>query len=193
MEFLIVRSDEERAIAFKRLSKANQIGCDTETGGLDPKTSELFSVQFSDGSFNVLVPTSENVSLGILENLLLDQTITKIFHNSRFDLAFLSNAGFEVRNVFDTMLAERVLTRGANQSVSLAETLYRYFAVDLDKSQRKKFGKRWNRIWTDELVAYALKDVEFLPRLMNEQIKWMNELNLSADYEVQINSVLKKC
>jgi hypothetical protein len=34
------------------------------------------------------------------------------------------------------MIAEKVLTKGAGQSASLAETLYRYFAVDLDKSQR---------------------------------------------------------
>ena len=67
------------------------------------------------------------------------------------------------------MIAEKVLTHGANQSASLAETLYRYFAVDLDKSQRAKFNRRWNGIWTDELVDYALSDVVHLPRLMQEQ------------------------
>ena len=67
-------------------------------------------------------------------------------------------------------LAEKVLTRGANQSASLAETLYRYFAIDLDKSQRAKFTKKWDGIWSDELVDYALSDVIHLPLLMREQL-----------------------
>ena len=71
------------------------------------------------------------------------------------------------------MIAEKVLTRGANQSASLAETLYRYFAVDLDKSQRAKFSRKWDGIWTDELVDYALSDVIHLPRLMaNKRHGW---------------------
>ena len=78
------------------------------------------------------------------------------------------------------MIAEKVLTKGANQSASLAETLYRYFAVDLDKSQRAKFNRNWNGIWTNELVDYALSDVVYLPRLMREQILWIERLGLTG-------------
>src|SRR5690606_10888677 len=99
--------------------------------------------------------------------------ITKIFHNSKFDLEFLNENGYRVDNVFDTMIAEKVLARGAKQSASLAETLYRYFAVDLDKSQRAKFSRKWDGIWTTELVDYALSDVVHLPKLRQEQNEWM--------------------
>jgi ribonuclease D len=102
------------------------------------------------------VPLSEGVQLGKLSELLDDASIVKIFHNAKFDLDFLTAIGVTVNNIFDTMLAERVLTRGANQSASLAETLYRYFAVDLEKSHRTKFNKSWDGVWTDELVDYAL-------------------------------------
>jgi ribonuclease D len=87
------------------------------------------------------------------------------------------------------MLAERVLTRGANQSASLAETLYRYFAVDLEKSHRSKFNRKWDGVWTDELVEYALSDVAHLPALMREQMAWMETLGLSEEYAQQIGKL----
>ena len=142
MDILVARTDEQIAAAFKTLSSARVLGCDTETSGLSSRHGRLFSIQFSDGAFNVLVPFSEGVKPGQLAQILSDPAITKIFHNARFDLDFLMCNGIHVSNVFDTMIAEKVLTRGANQSSSLAETLYRYFAVDLDKSLRAKFSKR---------------------------------------------------
>ncbi len=182
MNILVARTTEEIELAYSRLCGADILGCDTETSALNPKYGKLFSIQFSDGEFNVLVPLSEGVTLGRLTDVLRDERVVKIFHNSKFDLDFLNAVGVEVKNVFDTMLAERVLTRGANQSASLAETLYRHFAVDLEKSHRSKFNKAWDGIWTEELVEYALSDVVHLPLLMREQSAWLEKLGLSAEY-----------
>lgn len=181
MEILVARTKLEIEFAFDKLCGAGELGCDTETSGLDPKTGKLFSIQFSDGEFNVLIPLSEGIEMGPLVEILKNQNITKIFHNAKFDIDFLGAAGHRVKNVFDTMIAEKILTKGADQSVSLAETLYRYFAIDLDKSQRKKFTKKWNGIWTDELVNYALSDVVYLPKLKTEQEKWLERLGLTED------------
>jgi ribonuclease D len=183
---LVARTTEQIDLAYAQLSVAAAIGCDTETSSLNPKYGKLFSVQFSDGKFNVLVPLSEGVVLGRLRDLLADREVVKIFHNAKFDIEFLGAVGIAIENVFDTMLAERVLTRGANQSASLAETLYRYFAVDLEKSHRAKFNKTWDGVWSDELVDYALSDVAHLPALMREQKAWMEKLGLSAEYAEQI-------
>ena len=189
MNILVARTQEDIDTAYERLSAAEAIGCDTETSGLSSKYGKLFSIQFSDGAFNVLVPVSEKVAVGRLADILADERIVKIFHNAKFDLEFLREAGHAVNNVFDTMIAEKVLTRGANQSASLAETLYRYFAVDLEKSHRTKFTKNWNGIWTEELVDYALSDVVHLPRLMTEQREWMKKLGLGGEFETQMQKV----
>ena len=186
VNILVARTPEEIDLAYERLRASVALGCDTETSSLNPKYGKLFSIQFSDGEFNVLVPLSEGVPLGKLADVLSDTSVTKIFHNAKFDLEFLSAVGINVNNVFDTMIAERVLTRGANQSASLAETLYRYFAVDLEKSHRTKFNKKWDGVWTAELVEYALSDVAHLPALMREQRDWMTKLGLAEDYENQI-------
>jgi len=186
MEILIARTASDIEDAFERLSAAAELGCDTETSGFNSRSGKLFSIQFSDGAFNVLVPLSEGVEMGRFVEILADQRIIKIFHNAKFDLEFLTDAGHAVNNVFDTMIAEKVLTKGAKQSASLAETLYRYFAVDLDKSQRAKFNRNWDGIWTAELVDYALSDVIHLPGLMREQNAWMEKLGLKNDYLEQM-------
>lgn len=190
MEVCVVRSEEEVEQASARLATSRVLGCDTETSGLSAKHGRLFSIQFSDGEFNVLIPLSEGVGLGCFTDILNDDRIVKIFHNARFDLDFLGEIGVNVSNVFDTMIAEKVLTRGANQSASLAETLYRYFAIDLDKSQRAKFNRKWDGVWTDELVEYALSDVVHLPRLMMEQNSWLEKLGLVEEFQAQLEKIL---
>ena len=182
MDVIVSRTAEEASRACDLLAGAGVLGCDTETSGLDPSVGRLLSIQFSDGVTHVLIPISEGIGPGPFGELLADSAVVKIFHNARFDLSFLGASGIGVRNVFDTMLAEKVLTKGANQSVSLAETLYRYFAIDLDKSHRKKFGRGWNGEWTEDLVRYALSDVAYLPRLMEEQSEWLRRLGLEKDY-----------
>ncbi|MEQ1764405.1 MAG: hypothetical protein ABL984_14845 [Pyrinomonadaceae bacterium] len=186
MEVFITRTENEISTACDQLAMASVLGCDTETSGLSAKYGKLYSIQFSDGEFNVLVPLSEGIEMGRFADLLLNPAITKVFHTAKFDLDFLTAAGWSVENVFDTMIAEKVLTRGANQSASLAETLYRYFAIDLDKSQRAKFTKKWDGIWSDELVDYALSDVIHLPLLMGEQLAWLQRLNLQVEYSDHI-------
>ena len=192
MEFLIARTGEEIGLAYEQLSKAHAIGCDTETSGFNSRSGKLFSIQFSDGNFNVLVPLSEGVAMSTLAQLLVDPNIVKIFHNAKFDLEFLHDAGHKVNNLFDTMIAEKVLTKGAQQSSSLAETLYRYFAVDLDKSQRAKFNRNWDGIWTDELVDYALSDVVHLPKLMHEQKAWLEKLGLANVFSEQMSKAIAR-
>lgn len=190
MKTLVAHSIDEINTAFEKLSRARVLGCDTETSSLSARRGKIFSVQFSDGDFSVLIPLSEGVALGRLEEILANPAIVKVFHNAKFDLEFLRESSFQIENVFCTMIAEKILTKGAGQSVSLAETLYRYFAVDLDKSQRAKFNKTWNGIWTKELVDYALSDVVYLPQLMREQKLWLERLGLTADFEKQLARII---
>ena len=190
MDILVARGAADIAAGYERLCEAQTLGCDTETSSLSARGGRIFSVQFSDGDFSVLVPLSEGVQLGAFEKILANPTIVKVFHNAKFDLEYLRENGFEIQNVFCTMIAEKVLTRGAGQSVSLAETLYRYFAVDLDKSHRAQFNRAWNGVWTEDLVNYALSDVVYLPLLMHEQILWLERLGLTENFQNQIRKIL---
>lgn len=189
MKTFIARTEADLAVAYEKLSQSIHVGCDTETSSLSAQSGKLFSVQFSDGGFNVLVPISEGVHPGPLLDLLADDRVTKIFHNAKFDLEFLRAQSFKVENTFCTMIAERILIRGARQSASLAETLYRHFGIDLDKSLRKQFTKSWDGVWTEELVHYALSDVVYLPELMKKQLEWLENLGLLTDFEAQMTLI----
>jgi ribonuclease D len=182
-ETLVARSADELAYAYQVLSRSTELGCDTETAGFSSRQCKLLSAQISNGSFSVLVPVCEGVGLGPLAALLVDPQYLKIFHNAKFDLSFLHEAGYPVRRIFDSMIAEKLITRGADQSASLSDTIYRYFGVDLDKSHRKMFSsKRWDGRWHAELVAYALNDVVYLPELKRQQEPWLKRLGLLKEF-----------
>lgn len=179
----IARSTGELNHACRILAASPVLGCDTETAGFSSRNCRMLSVQLSNGEFSVLVPTSEGVRLGALASLLTSPEHLKVIHNAKFDLRFLNEAGYAVSNVFDSMVAEKLITKGADQSSSLAETLYRYFAVDLDKSARQIFSsKRWDGRWHPELVAYALRDVVHLPELQRQQAAWLERLGLQKEF-----------
>ena len=93
MNILVARTSKDIDLAYERLVSAEALGCDTETSGLSSKYGKLFSIQFSDGEFNVLVPISEQVAIGKLAEILENEQIVKIFHNAKFDLDFLREAG----------------------------------------------------------------------------------------------------
>jgi DNA polymerase I len=182
-EYLVVKSSSDVEHAYKELSGSRYLGCDTETSGFSSRTNKLISVQLSNGSFSVVVPINQGIKLGILANLLKDPRYIKVIHNAKFDLQFLYRAGYQVNNVFDSMIAEKLLTKGADQSSSLEETIYRYFGVSLDKCLRQTFAdKNWDGIWTPELVTYALCDVVYLPQLGIEQSEWLKKLRLIDEF-----------
>ncbi|MET0752378.1 MAG: hypothetical protein ABWZ66_03345, partial [Pyrinomonadaceae bacterium] len=106
MKILVARSASEIENAYEKLSSSAVLGCDTETSSLSARHGKLFSVQFSDGDFNVLVPISEGIAPGKLAAILENPNIVKIFHNAKFDLEFLRENGYETQNVFCTMIAE---------------------------------------------------------------------------------------
>ena len=192
-ETLVARSADELAYAYQVLSRSTELGCDTETAGFSSRQCKLLSAQVSNGSFSVLVPVCEGVGLGPLAVLLVDPQYLKIFHNAKFDLSFLHEAGYPVRRIFDSMIAEKLITRGADQSASLSDTIYRYFGVDLDKSHRKIFSsKRWDGRWHAELVAYALNDVVYLPELKQQQEPWLERLGLLREFNSKIAKLLPR-
>src|SRR5690606_9914992 len=86
VEVFVARTANEIEHAAERLCRAEALGCDTETSGLSAKYGRLFSIQFSDGEFNLLVPLSEGVSMGPFVDVLADERVVKIFHNAKFDL-----------------------------------------------------------------------------------------------------------
>jgi DNA polymerase I-like protein with 3'-5' exonuclease and polymerase domains len=155
---------------FVRESGITKLFIDTETTGLDPLVDELALIQVMAGDEIFFLQPGEDLSL-----LLADEKILKIFHNAKFDLQFLS---INCTNIFDTYLAERLLTAGTTplRELSLQNLAKTYLEIELDKSLRTSFSP--GQELTPEQIEYAARDVQVLEPIFRAQKKKLKEQGL---------------
>ncbi len=93
-----------------RLANEPILAVDTESNSLHAYQEQVCLIQFSTPQDDFLVDPLALDDLSPLEPLFADQQIEKIFHAAEYDLITLKRDfkfGFE--NLFDTMLAARIL------------------------------------------------------------------------------------
>nr|WP_289111528.1 DNA polymerase [uncultured Halomonas sp.] len=102
----------------------------------------------------------------LLEPVLSNRETLKVAHNGKFDLKFIMNAGIEVENVFDTMLAAQVLHSGQPAGkgyFTLAAVSKRYLGISLDKTEQTS---DWGaHELSQQQLEYAARDAAVLVRL----------------------------
>ncbi len=135
------------------------LAVDTESNSLYVYQEQVCLVQFSTGSADYLVdPLILHDELNELAPIFANPNIEKIFHAAEYDIICLKrDFGFSFNNIFDTMVAARVLGRTA---IGLASILEEEFGVTLDKRyQRANWGQR---PLSPALLAYARLDTFYL-------------------------------
>ncbi len=134
------------------------VAVDTETSGWDPWRDHLRLVQVSAGPHRpVLVVDTGRVDPAVLDPLLLDSTVAKVFHHAAFDLRFLARAGRRVVRVADTMLAQQLLDGGeAAAGLGLADMAAFRLGMTLRKDLRTEFVDGTEL--SQELIDYAAAD-----------------------------------
>jgi len=154
---------------------------DTETSGLDPFSAELVLVQLMAGNTIFLIDVSsipadhQKVSFyDGLKRIMEDKTILKVFHNGLFDMKFLKyrlfdNNGIRFLNLFDTMLAEQLLTAGISKhgDHSLKSLCRKYLNIDLDKGLQTSFKP--GQPFSEDQIQYATNDVKHLEAIFRIQ------------------------
>lgn len=123
------------------LAGEQTIALDTESDSLYRYFYKVCLIQISTYRNDYLVDPLRLSPLTPLAAILADPGIEKIFHAAENDILMLKrDFGFTFANVFDTMLAARIL--GWPQ-VGLANLLQRHFGVVLDKrAQLTDWGQR---------------------------------------------------
>jgi len=141
------------------------VAIDTETMGLDVARDRLCVVQLSpgDGSADVVQILSHGNGAPNLKRLLADQTLLKIFHFARFDLAVLSKTfGLMPEPVYCTKIASR-LARTYTDKHGLKDLVREVLGQELSKQQQ---SSDWGAPELSEAqVAYAAADVVHLHAL----------------------------
>lgn len=167
---------------------AQVLGCDLETTGLDVFAGRSLSCAFSDGT-DVWIYL-DFYGWNEARRLLEDKNILKIFHNSVFDMMWIKrHMQADVCNMFDTMLAERVLTLGKRVPAALDEVLARYFGIFMEKDTRKEFidhpGFAFRPVTNDQ-ISYMAEDVLYLPRLREAQLSTAGDLLRTMELENEV-------
>ncbi len=148
--------------ALERLARllSNQaiIAVDTESNSLYAYQEQICLLQFSTPEHDFVVDPLALVDLSCLGPIFSNPEIEKVFHAAEYDLLCLKrDFGFEFANLFDTMLAARILGR---KEVGLGALLKAEFGVEVNKKlQRANWGVR---PLPHHLLAYAQVDTHYL-------------------------------
>jgi ribonuclease D len=141
------------------------VAIDTETMGLVPGRDRLCLVQMSsgDGDAHLVQIGQGQTEAPNLCALLIDPTVTKVFHFARFDIAALMGAfGVVTAPVFCTKIASK-LVRTYTDRHGLKYLLGEMLNVDISKQQQ---SSDWGAPeLSDAQKEYAASDVLYLHRL----------------------------
>jgi ribonuclease D len=159
---LITRQEALQNLA-DLLSFETIIAVDTESNSLHAYQEQVCLVQFSTPHNDYLVDPLALEDLSPLRPVFENERIEKIFHAAEYDVYCLKrDFSFEFRNLFDTMLAARILGR---EEIGLGALLEGEFDVHLEKRyQRANWGQRPLPAY---LLAYARMDTHYLIQLRN--------------------------
>jgi DNA polymerase I-like protein with 3'-5' exonuclease and polymerase domains len=156
------------------LNNLDIIAVDTETTGMDPYTCKLLSLQLGDSN-NQYVIDAQSINISVYKELLESKEL--ILHNAKFDLRFLYHNNIVPNKVFDTFLAERILTTGIDTARrGLDAVTYKYCKIELDKTVR---GVIHREGLSTRVIKYAAYDVKFLHEIMRKQKVFLEEKNLN--------------
>jgi ribonuclease D len=135
------------------------VAIDTETMGLNPHRDRLCVVQLSagDGTAHIVQILKGGPEPVRLKALLVDESVLKIFHYARFDIAALYNAlGVMTTPVYCTKIASK-LSRTYTDRHGLKELAHEILGLELSKHQQ---SSDWGAAeLTQQQVAYAAHDV----------------------------------
>lgn len=151
----------------------DEIEVDTETTGLDCHTDHMFSIQIGDKD-NQYVIDLNTVNIQQFKELLLSKLL--IFQNAKFDLKFLYKVNIWPDKIYDTFLAESVLSMG-DKSVrkGLGVLVERYTGTELDKGMQQYIHEEQLSL---RGIKYAANDVKYLGIIKEKQEAKLKELNL---------------
>ncbi len=154
-----------------RMMASPFIAVDTESDSLYSYTEKICLVQFSITDEDYIVDPLTTYSLEPLADVFANPAIEKIFHGADYDLVSLKRGyGFHFANIFDTMVAARILGR---KSIGLAALVAEQMGLRMDKTQqRSDWG---HRPLTSEQLAYACHDTRYLPALRDQLLSELRQ------------------
>lgn len=181
----------EKCLSY--LEKLDEIALDTETRGFDPYTRDLISLQLGDDKKQFVIDCS-TVNIQLFKEIIEKKLV--LMQNAKFDLRFLYHHKIVPNKLYDTFLAERILTTGIPTARKALDALvWKYCKQHMDKSIR---GNIHREGLSARVIKYAGDDVKYLSEIKRKQLEKAKELNLlksiSLDNEyVKVLAYIEYC
>ena len=182
---LITRSSELRTLA-KQLADQPTLAVDTESNSLYAYQEKVCLIQFSTPQTDYLIDPLAIHDLSPLGPIFENPQILKVFHAAEYDLICLHrDFCFQFANLFDTMVATRILGR---TTLGLGAILEAEFGMSVDKrQQRANWGQR---PLPQHLLDYARMDTHYLIAL---QEKLRDDLQRTDRWELAEEDFKRLC
>ena len=165
------------------LDLGNVLAIDGEFMGLNIRRDPLCLIQISTGNSDAHIIQLDRSSYNApnLKKLLNDDSITKIFHYGRADIAHIKYyLKTDTKNILDTKIASK-LARSYSDNHSLKTLIKEFINIDISKQfQSSDFGGNL----TDAQKKYCANDVIYLHKIHEELNKILvreNRINLYKD------------
>jgi len=149
------------------LNLGNVIAVDGEFMGLNVRRDPLCLIQISSGNSDahIIQLDRKNYKAPNLVKILSDNSITKIFHYGRADIAHIKYyLQTDTNNILDTKIASK-LARSYSDNHSLKNLIKEFVNIDISKQfQNSDFGGDL----TSAQLKYCANDVVYLHKIHNE-------------------------
>ena len=164
------------------LKLGNIIAVDGEFMGLNVRRDPLCLIQISSGNSDAHIVQFDrkNYNAPNLTKLLSDETITKIFHYGRADIAHIKYyLKTETKNILDTKIASK-LARSYSDNHSLKTLIKEFINIDISKQfQSSDFGGNLS----SAQLKYCANDVIYLHKIHEELKKILERENRIKLYQ----------
>ena len=158
------------------LNLGNLLAIDGEVMGLNVRRDPLCLIQISSGKSDAHIVQFDrsNYKAPNLIKILADETIAKIFHFGRADIAHIKYyLGVDAKNILDTKIASK-LARSYSDNHSLKTLIKEFVNIDISKQfQNSDFGGEL----TPAQLKYCANDVVHLHKIHEELYKMLTREN----------------
>ena len=165
------------------LKLGNVLAVDGEFMGLNVRRDPLCLIQISSGNSDAHIVQFDRQSYEApnLIKILKDETITKIFHYGRADMAHIKYyLKTDTNNILDTKIASK-LARSYSDSHSLKTLIKEFINIDISKQfQSSDFGGELS----PAQLKYCANDVIYLHKIheeLNKILERENRIDLYKD------------
>lgn len=163
------------------------VAIDTETMGLNIHRDRLCLLQISGGDGNAHVVQFEQNKYDApnLKKILSDDSIEKIFHFARFDLASIKHyLHVNIKNIYCTKIASRLI-RTYTDSHGLKSICEELLGVEISKKQQ---SSDWGSgEISEKQIEYAASDVLYLHALKEKLNKMLIRENRFEIFQACVN------